>query len=1018
MKNIVLCLFLSTSIGIFAQKWVDLMSDPSRNFYDIQEAFYEEWEGKEYERGKGWKQFKRWEWYMEPRVFPSGNRIPTQKAYEERIAFEAEYGTQIAKNTGWSPLGPNDWESISYNPGLGRINVIAEHPTNDQIIYAGSPSGGIWKTIDGGTTWEPLNDDFPTLGVSGIAIDYSDPETIYIATGDKDASDTYSIGVVKSTDGGASWNTTGLSHNLSQFLVCRELIMHPTDPNILLLATNEGLYKTSDAGANWSQSVAGNFRDIEYHPTDPSIVYASEDRFWRSIDGGDTFGQVAIGLPNSNSVNRMEIAVSPDQPDWIYALTGKNNDSSFEGLYLSTDNGLNFQLQSNSPNIFGYATDGDDNAGQSWYDMAIAVDPNDATTVFVGGINVWKSNNAGQNWTINSHWIYPTTYTYTHADIHDLRYFDGNLYCGSDGGIFKMNAAGNDWIDLTPGMEITQFYRLGLSPQNPDLVIGGTQDNGSNLLKNDTWTHVMGADGMEAAINPSNANIMFCTQQFGSLHRSMDGGDSWSFIFNGDGENGGWVTPYESIGTNTVVAGYENVWKSENNGNSFTAISAFGGSASIRDLAVAKSNDAIIYVAFANSLHKTEDGGASWQNVTNNLPNLSVTDIQIHPTHPNIVWVTTSGYANGNKVYVTTNGGTSWENISQNLPNIPANAIVYQEGTDGGLYVGMDVGVYYIDSSLSNWQAFDLDMPNVIVNELEIHYGANLIRAATYGRGIWESDLFSPSTLPPQADFTNSVSKICPQDSISFTDASTNAAPGWTWYFPGGSPTFSTQSSPSVLYTSSGVYEVSLVVENANGNDSIAKSIEVTLGDLELSLSIQTDQYPSETSWEILDENGSIVFAGGGYSDPNTLHEHLICLSEGCYEFVIYDTFGDGICCDWGNGFYELTNFDDISIQGGSFGSSETVGFCLEQEDDVSVSQISMNLFEMYPNPVKELLNVKPQNEGSYNIIIYDATGRIVEQQKDLEGEHILQVDNYAPGIYQITFEMQNTRSTKKFVKN
>jgi hypothetical protein len=247
MKSILIFLFLSASLSLNAQKWVELMNDPTVNFYDIQDAFYEEWDGIDYERGKGWKQFKRWEWYMEPRVFPTGDRIQTQKAFEERKAFEAEYGTSMEKSTGWSPLGPDDWQSISYNPGIGRIKVVAEHPTNDQILYAGSPSGGIWKSTNGGTTWMPLNDDFPTLGVSGIAIDHSNPQTIYIATGDKDGSDTYSIGVVKSTDGGTTWNNTGLSHNLTKSLVCRELVMHPTDPNTLLVATNDGLYKTVDA---------------------------------------------------------------------------------------------------------------------------------------------------------------------------------------------------------------------------------------------------------------------------------------------------------------------------------------------------------------------------------------------------------------------------------------------------------------------------------------------------------------------------------------------------------------------------------------------------------------------------------------------------------------------------------------------------------------------------------------------------------------------------------------------------
>ena len=1015
MKNVLLSFAILITPVLYGQKWVELLNDPTSNFYEIQEAFYDEWEGKEYERGKGWKQFKRWEWYMEPRVYPTGNRINTQQAYDERMAFEAEYGVVTTKSNGWSPMGPNDWQSISYNPGIGRINVIAEHPTNDQIVYAGSPSGGIWKSNDGGTTWTNLNDDFPTLGVSGIAIDHSNPQTIYIATGDKDGSDTYSIGVVKSTDGGQTWNNTGLSHNLTQFLVCRELKMHPTDENTLLVATNDGLFKTNDGGATWTESQDGNFRDVEFHLTDPNIVYASDDRFWRSTDGGNTFSVVSNGLPNSGAVNRMELAVSADEPGWVYSLVGKESDASFLGLYLSTDNGQTFQMQSNSPNIFGYAMAGDDDNGQSWYDMAIDADPNDAAIVFVGGINVWKSTNAGQDWSISSHWVYPSNVGYTHADIHEIRYFNGNLYCGSDGGIFKTSDNGVNWNDLTAGMEISQFYRLGLSPQNPDIVIGGTQDNGSNLLKNNVWTHVYGADGMEAGVNPTNANIMFCTYQFGGMQRSTDGGASWSFAFDGDGEDGGWVTPYETIGTSTVIAGYQNVWKSTNNGNSFSPISNFSGNSTIRDLDVFNDNEDIIYVVFSNSVRRTVNGGSSWQNVTNNLPNLTVTDIHVHPTNPDIVWVTTSGYNNGNKVYVTTDGGSNWQNISQNLPNIPANTIVYQEGTDGGLYVGMDVGVYYTDSSLSNWQAFDLDMPNVIVNELEIHYGANVIRAATFGRGIWESDLFTPSTLPPVADFSNSVTEICPTDSISFTDASTNAAPGWTWYFPGGSPATSTLSNPSVLYPATGTYEASLVVENPNGTDSIAKTVEINIGQFQLSLDLQTDNYPAETYWEILDNNGDIVATKGGYSNQNTLYEQLICLSPGCYEFLIYDSFGDGICCDFGNGFFELTDNDQVNIAGGEFQSVDTYSFCLE--DDTGLSQSEFTSFNMYPNPASDEITILPVKGEQYDLTIYDPTGRIIQQVNGVLGAQIINVADFASGVYHVTMKMQDTSVTRKFVR-
>ncbi len=1012
---IVLAFFLGGSM-LTAQTWVDMMLDSERNFYEVQEAFNEEWQGRSYERGKGWKQFKRWEYFMEQRVYPSGDRIPSQSAYLERVNFEQNYGVMNNRAAGWAPLGPNDWNSISYNPGIGRVNVIVEDPTNNQVVYAGTPSGGLWKTTNGGTSWTPLTDDFSAIGISGIAVDYTNPDIIYVSTGDGDGSDTYSIGVMKSTDGGTTWQPTGLIHTLSQFVISRKLIMHPTNPQILIVATNEGLLKTIDGGDNWNLVASGSFRDVDYHSTDFDIVFASTNRFYRSTNGGDTFTIITNGLPAESQVNRMAVAVSPDQPEWVYALCGKDSDASFLGLYCSTDGGQTFSLRTSSPNLFGYSETGDDDAGQSWYDMALAVDPSDASVVFVGGINVWSSLDGGFSFEINSHWVYPSFVGYTHADIHSLDFYGGNLYCGSDGGIFKTTNYGIEWNDLTPGMEISQFYRLGGSPQNADLIIGGTQDNGSNLMNGTDWTHVMGADGMEAAIHPTNADIMFCTQQFGGMHRSTDGGNSWDFIMDGNGEGGGWITPYVSLSNNKLIAGYENVWLSTNNGGSFNSISNFASGARIRDLAVAQSNQDVIYVSFIGSIHRTTNNGGSWSNITSNLPDLAITDICIHPNNPDIVWVTMSGYSNGSKVFVTTNGGGTWKNISQNLPNLPANAIVFQEGSDGGLYVGMDVGVYYTDSTLSNWQTYDQDMPNVIVSELEIHYGTNKIRAATFGRGIWESDLYSPSALPPTADFYFAAETLCSQDSVAFYDASVNASPSWTWYFPGGSPATSSFASPNVFYVTPGVYTASLVVENANGTDSIAKVVEVNIGEVELELAITTDNYPTETTWAIFSNTGEEIRSGGGYGQANTFYSEIICLSYDCYEFVIYDSYGDGICCDFGNGSYSLSEGMQIHASGGDFGSSESTDFCLTPPTNIGFEEQFTEQFKIYPNPASSKLTIEPFLEDEYQLKIWDASGRVIHQVNQVVGSRTIEVSNFASGIYIIGIETGNGITKERIV--
>ncbi|MCB0817606.1 MAG: hypothetical protein KDB77_08835, partial [Flavobacteriales bacterium] len=566
---------LTLPAGLAAQQWVDLMMDPDVNVHQVQDAFEEYWGDKTYEKGKGWKQFKRWEWFMEPRTYPSGERFDLAayaRAWKEVGRMERAQG---AKSATWTPLGPTTWQTISYNPGNGRVNCVAVDPQVPTTIYVGTPSGGLWRSTDDGSTWSPLFTELPSLGVSGIAIDPNDTDVIYVASGDGDGADTYSLGVLKSTDGGASWQTTGLDWDLTQARTTRALLMHPTDPQTLFCATSNGLWKTVNGAADWTQVAEGSFRDIAFKPGDPSIVYATTDQFHRSTDGGSSFTLITSGLPADDLVNRMALAVSPDDPGVVYVLAGREDDSGFRGLYRSTNSGLQFNLRSNSPNLFGYQENGADNGGQSWYDMALAADPGDAQVVYVGGINVWKSTNGGSDWTIKSHWVYPSQWGYTHADIHCLEVFNGQVLCGSDGGIHRSFNGANDWFDLSAGLDIMQFYRFGGSEVMPSRVIGGAQDNGTNLLDNGVWTHVFGADGMEAAVDPVDPDIVYGSFQNGGILRSFDAGQNFSNIGNGIPEDGPWVTPYVIDHTDPQVlfAGFENLWKSTDRGDNWTAIS-------------------------------------------------------------------------------------------------------------------------------------------------------------------------------------------------------------------------------------------------------------------------------------------------------------------------------------------------------------------------------------------------------------------------------------------------------------
>lgn len=743
-----ICSFFLASAN--SQNWVEMKQDSDANFYSVQKAFNDFWEGKEVEKGKGWKQFKRWENFMEPRVYPSGelnHAAEIWTAYKELKENESNKKSTVAAN--WNPLGPS--VIPSNGGGAGRINCLAFYPGDPAIMFAGSPSGGLWKSVDAGNNWTTNTDLLPNIGVSSIVFNPDNPDIMYIATGDGDGGDTYTIGVLKSTDGGLSWNITGLSFNVSQLKSIRKLLIHPQDHDTLLAATNSGIYRTIDGGNNWTMVRSGNFYDIEFKPDDPSIIWgATNSRIYQSTNSGTSF--TLVSLFNPSNVGRLCIAVTENDPDYLYILGGNNTDYGLAGVWKTTDLGASFTLCADSPNMLGWTTGGTDDGGQSWYDLALAVSPINKNMLFIGGVNIWQSTNGGDSWSLNAHWYGGGGQPYVHADIHTIEFVPGSgssIYAGCDGGVFKTTNTGGSWTDKSASLSIAQMYRLGCSATDPDLVMTGWQDNGSNLYNSGSWSNVIGGDGMECMIDNASPNYLYGELYYGDMYRSDDGGNNWNSITNDITEEGDWITPYVQSPQNPQIlyAGFENLWKSNNRGNSWTKLSNMIGGNKITCLAVAPSNTDYIYICRgagpAGILLQSTDGGINFSGISAGLPSLTPTSLAVSPDDPEVLWVTLSGYNAGYKVFESRDGGTTWNNISGSLPNIPANTIVAETASDEGLYVGTDLGVFYKDTTMADWISYNTGLPNVVVDELEINYGSGKLRAATYGRGLWETDLFS-----------------------------------------------------------------------------------------------------------------------------------------------------------------------------------------------------------------------------------------------------------------------------------
>lgn len=709
-------------------------------------AFNEYWKTRDYtKKGSGYKPFKRWECFYENQLNPDGTIITPQQLWEvwrqENLlkASRNSNSTMALPPSNWQPVGPfTHTNTGSWSSGQGRVGVVAIDPSNPAVLYVGAPAGGIWKSTNNGSTWAPLSDELPQIGVSGIVVDPTNSNVIYIATGDKDASDTYSVGVLKSTNGGLTWNTTGLSFSGTGSFA-GDLIIHPTNNQILLCATSAGVYRTLNGGTSWTVEQTGDFSQgsIRFKPTDPTVVYGTtNNRFYRSTNTGDTFTNITSGLSSSATTGRMILDVTPADNTYVYVLS-VNSSYALNGIYRSSDSGLNFTKTSGTTDIL--------ESTQGWYDLALAVSNTNANLLFTGCLNIWTSTNGGTTSTKVNNWSSPTSPSYTHADIHFLQYLNGKLYCGSDGGIYESTDNGINFTDLTAGLQISQFYKVSVSKTSAGKMVGGLQDNGGYAYSDATWKNYHGADGMDAAVSQANSNLYYGFIQNGSsMYISNNAGNSVSSsVGSPNGMSGNWVTPLRGDSQGNMYSGFDGLYKLTNGAWVMQNTNSVG-TGNLELVSIDPSNDAIIYVVNGNGLYKSVDSGVTFSN--DYTAASSITSVTVHSTNSNIVYLTTSG--TGGNALRSVDGGATFNPIATGLPAISKNIIVHQgRNTENPLYVGTSLGVYYTDDTMTTWQPFDTNLPNVPVRDLEINLEDNKIIAATYGRGIWQSDI--PIQIPP-----------------------------------------------------------------------------------------------------------------------------------------------------------------------------------------------------------------------------------------------------------------------------
>lgn len=942
-----------------AQKWKTLMSEGAP-YSEIVTTFEKEWGDKPYEKHQGFKPYYRYKNFWEPRLTAKGE-IPSKRGIYQA---HAEYMSQIQplvtgnEDAGfWRTEGPFNYVNTdSWSHGQGRVNAIVEDPDDENTIYIGAPDGGLWRSEDAGQTWEALIDDFSRLGISDIVIDFNDSQTIYIATGDADGGDSPAIGVWKSTDGGDTWEEAG---NINSVRIYK-IEMDPDDSNRLLAATNDGLYRTTDGGTTWTEVYADLVRDIQFGvgTGNQNAFAVTGNSFIRSTDNGATWTEISSGIGTDYTYMRLD--VTQDDADYVYVVTSGSGftGAQYSGVYKSTDAGLNF-VQIHSPltdNLYSASS-------QAYYDLDIGVDQNDKNTLIVGVLNLWRSTDGGVTWNQINNWSTTDGPAYTHADIHYLKWHGNNLYCGSDGGIYKSTNDGSNFTDLTAGLPIGQYYDIDVYQNDPSYMAGGLQDNGGYYYDG-TWKNYYGADGMVALFDQSDSSHIYGMIQYGSLYHSENFAQN-SFGLGNPGVSGQWVTPMEwDKENNRVIVGYDKLYERTstlgwNPISSYTFPSDLGEIELFND----ETNTMLVSTNY-NGVFFTNNGGITWTNVTTNLPTSTgfIRDIEFDESDSSHFFIVKSY-----DIFETTDGGATWLEISGSLPLTVFNDIEMDHSkTDKSLYLATDVAVHYYNTTLGDWIPYNNNLPAVVVSDIEILSDFNAIRIATYGRGIYASRLYdetihksdaqaisagfgvdticAPQELPLAVEFKNrawdtivSITYDVLVDEVSLVSSTWNGEL---------LPFQKVELSTADVNLTAGSHEVKFVLSQPNGNvdsyqknDTIVTSIFVE-NDTDVNtvnLSIGLDNWANETSWELLDSDGDIIDsrALNDYNGlNNTIDLQRYCLEDGCYTFIMQDD-----ALDYGSEYSMiLAGGVEIFYHAGNFGEENVHQFCLPLDNTSPVA--------------------------------------------------------------------------------
>lgn len=915
---------------------------------------------------------------------------------ERLVAIHKMVNQKMAKPSGVPGSGANtQWVERGPNNVAGRTRALMYDPNavSGNKVWAGGVTGGLWYNNDitsASTSWIKVNDFWDNIAVTCIAYDPTNTQIMYVGTGEGwGTGSSRGGGIWKTTDGGATWNKLGSTNG---FFYVNDIVVRNENNNGVVYAAvdgrfyngifhgsaNSGLQRSTNGGTSWSQVLPNvPSESINFVPAD--IEIAADNRIWigtkASIfsandrgggrvlysDNGTSFTTSRVSNV-TNGDGRVEVACAPSNANYVYAMV-EDQSQVFE-ILKSTNKGSSWtNLPEPNDDDNGIPAN-DFSRGQAWYDLILGVDPNNPDRLIAGAINLHMSTNGGSSWSQISKWsnnpnMGVKNYSYVHADQHAITFKPGQsneVIFGTDGGVFYTNnltsAANANVISArNKDYNITQFYACAMHPSaGVNYFLTGSQDNGSHAFSSpgmNSTVEVNGGDGAFCFIDQVNPNYQITSYIYNTYDLSTNGGSSFNNNIVNDQNTGTFINTaaYDSkLGILFSAKNNSEIWRFSGIKGSINqstiAVAGMQTMASALKVSPYPTNSTTLFIG-------TEDGSVfrltnannspTITNITGgNFPNGSVSCIELGASDNEII-VIFSNYG-VQSVWYSSNGGSTWQSKEGNLPDMPVRWALINPLNADEVILATEVGVWGTDDFTSpspTWSSSNSGLANVRVDMLQTRGSDNEVIAATHGRGLFSSSGFAFTGQPSQPVANTSIpfKFFCIGDSIQLNDQSTGLPNNWSWRIFGPTTVNSSQQNPKIALTTQGSYSVELIVSNTVGADTILLNDAIYIGQNPIEVTLKTDNFGSEITWELLDNSGNIIDAGGPYNDVTNgeTFYNFYCLPNGCYKFKIYDSFGDGICCANGNGFYQVKSLSNniITNTGGTFGTVDSALFCL-----------------------------------------------------------------------------------------